>query len=211
MVKQEHQTRVNDRVRIKDYVTHMYPDARVYNEAIVRARQHDQMGYPVIFIEWDKDHWAYSGEQDRWVLEAHFDLVEDQMAEDKKLDDLLNGLSDLVANFRDKDSDEVKSEDKAPSRDPRPTKELSYVEILAEAMEDAEQGDAFIVLVAKPENFNGAEIVVPHVYMHSKREDAALMLDAAMADAAAQTHGRLVAKLLEAIRGKDKEDGSSST
>jgi hypothetical protein len=184
----------------------MYPDARVYNEGLVRARQHDPLGYPIIFVEWDKDHWAYSGEQDRWVMEAHFDLVEDQMAEDNKFDDLLSGLSDLVANFREKDGSAGADKEKTHT-DPRPIDEPSYEEVHRKAVEDAMESDAFIVLVAHPENLNGTEIVVPHIYIHSKREDAAMMLDAAMADVAAQTHARLVAKLIDQAR----RDGPSSS
>lgn len=207
-MKQEHRTKVNDRVRIKDSVTHMYPKARVYNEAIVRGRKHDEFGYPVIFVAWDQNHWAYSGEEDRWVMEAHFDLVEDSMA-DKKNEDFIKGLAELFERWKD---DGPLDEDEADQTDPRPTQDPTYDEVLKAAMKDAGTGDAFIVLVARPEEFNGVNLVVPHVYMHSKLDDAAMMLEATMADYAAQSHARLVIQLVEQTKRKErKDDGSPSS
>lgn len=206
-LKQEHRTKVNDRVRIKDSVTHMYPMARAYMEGTVRERKHDQLGYPLIFIQWDHDHWAYSGEHDRWVLEAHFDLVEDQM--DDKENNLLKALARLVSDFQESDElDERKPEGKnEPSEDPRPDREYTYDEVLNMAMDEARDGEAFIVLVARPENFNGSEIIAPQIYMHQKSEDSAMVLEATMADVAAQTHARLAIKLIN----QAKADGSSGS
>src|SRR3954467_9670267 len=96
--KQPHRTKPRDRVRIKDDVTHMYPMARVYSEGVVGDRTHDNLGYPMIFIEWDKDHWAYSGEEDRWVLEAHFDKVEESKMEEKP--DIVEALAKLLEQYR---------------------------------------------------------------------------------------------------------------
>jgi hypothetical protein len=108
--RQEHRVKIGDRVRVKDSVTHMYQYARVHNEGFVRGLEYDTLGYPLILIEWDRDHWAYSGEDDGWTDEAHFELVEDQMEKDNRFDDLLTGLSNLVSSFQEegekKDSEE---------------------------------------------------------------------------------------------------------
>jgi hypothetical protein len=193
--KQEHKVSVGDRVRIKDSVTHMYPSARAYNEGWVRALQHDKFGYPMIYVEWDHDHWAYSGEENGWTDEAHFDLVEGSMPEnDEKFDALLNGLGELVSQFRDTEEPQGDDESK-PDRKMEGHK-MSYEEVLKRAHDDAQEGEAYIVIVARTEEFNGNEIVNPRVYMHSKREDAALLLDAAMADVVAQTYSKLALGLI---------------
>jgi hypothetical protein len=203
--KQRHHVKIGDRVRIKDSVTHMYPRARVYNEGFVRALEHDKLGYPLIYVEWDRDHWAHSGEDDGWTDEAHFDLVEDQMADqDERFDALLSGLSNLLSSFQNEEKQD--SAQAVPVETPQGETNMTYDEVLAKATADAQDGDAFIVLVARPEEFSGTEILAPHIYVHSKREDAALMLDACMADAVAQTYAGLVMKLIAEAKSNARPD-----
>lgn len=189
--KQAHRVHEGDRVQIKDTVVHMYPQARAYNQGFVRATSHDEFGYPLIYVEWDKDHWAYSGEQDRWVLEAHFDPVEEKTMADKPNEsDLIKALAQIVKQFGGPAESENRDAD---VEDKREELEDSYDEVLNRAVDDARDGEAFIILVARPEEgFQGGELITPHIYMHSKRDDAALLLDACMADAVAQTYARLV-------------------
>lgn len=191
--KQEHKTHVNSRVRIKDSVTHMYRSARAYGEGTVKATRHDDLGYPLIFVEWDKDHWAYSGEADGWTLEAHFDLVGEEKMDEK---DLAKALADLVKKFG---LDGVK-EDKVEEK-----KGMTYDQVLNRAIDDALDGEAFIVLVAKPESYDESGLIVPHIYVHSKSDDAAMFLNAVMADVAAQSYATLVFKMME----KAKRDSDS--
>lgn len=199
MQKQAHQIGLHDRVRIKDSVTHMYPYARAHNEGIVKVRTHDSMGYPLIFIEWDKDHWAYSGEPDRWVMEAHFDKVENKMDEKDK-PDFMEALAELVARFQTEKREE-KVEEKPEVKDTRPTDDLTYEDILDKGYEAASEGEAFILIVASPESFQGTELVIPRIYMHSKDDASALLLDAAVADYVAQTMSRLVQKVQDGQAG----------
>jgi hypothetical protein len=114
---------------------------------------------------------------------------------------LLKALADLVQNFQSDEPVEKKEER------PRQDGQDSYEETLKRAVKDAEGADAFVILVARPEEFDGTEIVAPHIYVHSKRDDAAMMLDATMADAAAQRHAHLVIKLIE----QAKRDGSAGS
>jgi hypothetical protein len=79
MQKQEHKVHENERVKLKsDGQDALYAFACAGSEGWVRKLDHDKLGYPMIFVEWDKDHWAYNGEPDKWVMEAHFDKIEDE-------------------------------------------------------------------------------------------------------------------------------------
>ena len=188
--KQEHRTKLNQRVRIKDAMTHMYPNARAYNEGIVRQQMHDNFGYPLIYVEWDKNHWAYSGEQDRVVLEAHFDPIEEDMSDESKdLRELMEALLERLNGGEE---------------DPRPTEDdYTYDKVLDKAMKDASEGEAYIVIVAAQESHGDTELLVPHIYLHSKSDESALMLEAAIADHVAQTMIRLAQEV-----GRSKHDGS---
>lgn len=201
MEKQAHRTQINSRVRIKDSVTGAYSMARVYMEATVKAQRHDELGYPFVFIEWDKNHWAYSGEHDGWTLEAHFDLIEDSVSDDNNQDELLAALGELVKRFQDK-PEETKVDD--PSQVSEDEKsEDDFFGRLEKAFNDALEGEAYVVLVARKEELAGREVVVPHFYASSHRPDAMLLLEATMSDVGAQTHTQLA---FESIRKSQQED-----
>jgi hypothetical protein len=195
--KQEHRTKRGDRVRIKDDVTHMYQMARVYNEAIVKKITHDHLGYPAIYVEWDRDHWAYSGEEDGWVLEAHFDLVEEDMPDNNE--EFIQGLADLLNQWQSN-----REPDKTPALDPRSDKPYddSYEGLLAAAEKDAREGEAFIVIVAKTERSGGVELIAPRVYMDNKTSDAGLVCEAAMADLVAHSYARLISRVAKDENGQ---------
>lgn len=201
---QPHRTKPRDRVRIKDSVTHMYPNARVYNEATVRRRMHDSLGYPLIYVEWDKDHWAYSGEEDRWVLEAHFDKVEEHKMAAEEKPDFMQALSDLLKQYQDQDAEpEEKTDDEKVSAIEPGT---DYDSVLDKAVEDARNGEAFIIIVATPEEYRGTALIAPHAYVHSKRDDAGFLVEAVMADLVAQNYSRLASDFLQVKR----EDGGGT-
>lgn len=45
-----------------------YPASR----GVVRGIREDSYGYAQIYIDWDKDHWRYNGEEDLWTFASHF-------------------------------------------------------------------------------------------------------------------------------------------
>src|SRR5436190_12058316 len=76
---------INSRVKLKDGI-----DPALYkgysctgNEGWIRNRR-QEMGYPQVLIEWDRNHWSYNGAPNCWTWEDHFDLIEGNMAENKK-------------------------------------------------------------------------------------------------------------------------------
>lgn len=70
----------NQRVRLRDGV-----DPNFYggmgmagNEGWIRRQEHEpQYGFVRVYIEWDKDHWAYNGAPDMWTWEGHFETVKE--------------------------------------------------------------------------------------------------------------------------------------
>src|SRR5215210_1854477 len=89
----DHKFEVGQRVRlVKDA---LYPLALHGMEGWIRKRNRDNLGYPMVYIEWDKDHWAYNGEGDEWTMEAHFEAVEDKVDEERKEDPLERLLREL--------------------------------------------------------------------------------------------------------------------
>src|SRR6266550_2150007 len=83
MDQQEHRTRKDQKVRLKSSGQDaLYSHAYAGSEGWVRDQKLDPLGYPLVFIEWDREHWADNGEPNKWAFEAHFEPVEgDEVAE----------------------------------------------------------------------------------------------------------------------------------
>jgi hypothetical protein len=66
---------VGSLVKLKGDFAELYNRACVGSRGIVRFAKTDRDGFPMVFIEWDKDDWRYNGQDDNWTFASHFDLV----------------------------------------------------------------------------------------------------------------------------------------
>lgn len=83
MEKQEFRTHLNQRVRLRgNGEDSLYSLAAAGSEGWVRAQKYDPLGYPLVQIEWDRNHWTYNGEADKWTFESHFDPIEEKSMSD---------------------------------------------------------------------------------------------------------------------------------
>jgi hypothetical protein len=179
MTKQEHSTRINQRVRLKiDGQDRLYQSACAGAEGWVRKQDHDSLGYPRVFIEWDKDHWTFSGEPDRWALDAHFEPVGD------------NGMNDeeMFKRFQDF----LASEGHAALP---PSNDAAYQVALAEAFETAKGDDSFLLVSVKDQGTNkdGLPGYLPTITSYYKDANTGMILEAQLAQFVANGHNQLVA------------------
>jgi hypothetical protein len=67
-----------DRIRLRDGVDPGFYEgmAKVGNVGVVTDRRRDRFGLPEVYVKWDRNHWAYNRQPDRWTFEDHFDLEE---------------------------------------------------------------------------------------------------------------------------------------
>jgi hypothetical protein len=173
---------VKDRVVIKSDVTSMYPNARAYMEGTVERQRHDAFGYPHAYIKWDKTHWAYSGEEDGWTLEEHFEPVKEKKMADNKLDKdaLWNLFEQFLAENENNEEDTTE-----------PTEKLDeYEEKLRLAYEEAKEASAFVLVYVA--DAGGA--IVPVALEGARDKQLIPILEAAMSDLAAQAHTATVLK-----------------
>src|SRR4051812_27694283 len=67
------------RIRLRGDKTGVYDLARAGAEGWIRARTLDPVGeFPMVYVEWDKDHWAYNGQSDIWTYEDHFERANEE-------------------------------------------------------------------------------------------------------------------------------------
>jgi hypothetical protein len=115
----------------------------------------------MVYIEWDKDHWAYNGEPDRWAFESHFDPVEDKKMPDSS-DFTPEDWADYQAfqAFRAMQKAEGKEDSKPePKPEPGPGDSLDperYEARVNAAIEMLREGNAFIVITVDREESEGS-------------------------------------------------------
>jgi hypothetical protein len=118
----EFQIPVNSKVKLKDTV-----DGSLYgglacsgNQGWVRRRRRDdKFGYPQVFMEWDKNHWAFNGLEDCWTYESHFDIVEKSMEKTKEelIQEAANTFASSISQLFSGKTEEVGEEIEEPDND----------------------------------------------------------------------------------------------
>lgn len=152
----------------------------------VRERKLDSVGYPMVYIEWDRDHWTFNGETDMWTFEDHFEPVKEEAMSDKdKEKDLETRLRDLFLEFQAAHGDTSKASD-------------LYHRRLKEAVEVAEEGSAFMVITLGRDYY-------PSVFYNYKDDKSGMLLEAQLSQLASQSHAHLVQDVLDWGEGSDDE------
>lgn len=184
-----HTLKKNQRVRLKTQGEDApYALAVAGNEGWIRKLTHDSVGYPMVYIEWDKNHWAFNGEPDTWTFENHFEPVEEEvkgMGDDKKKDeDLAAALIDFLQNYRS-------NTEKAPEDLGDPSEHMNnrYSETLASAMAEAEDADAFLIIMVS----RGSDGVSfdPKVFQYYKSNQSGLILETQLSRLGTFAHEQL--------------------
>lgn len=191
-------------VRLKDGCDDVYEWAPVGSQGRVKEVNYDSLGYPMAFVEWDKDHWAYNGEKDGWAFQSHFEPVGESMAENDEIEDKIAGLSpeDATKLFAvlksmgliDDISDDIEE------GDPEPEDTEAYHQLVTSAAAEAEESDAFITMVIKRVEVEGVPSLVPVIFSQSKTQEGLLALEAQMSVLSMHAHQHLINQELLRIR-----------
>lgn len=172
----DHRLKKDQRVRLKkDGQDNIYAYAASGSEGWVRKLDHDNVGFPMVFIEWDTDHWAYNGEKNQWTLEDHFEPVEDTMGNE----DQFREFQEFLAWKEN----QGKSEDK-PSEDTQ--KALDYDKEIESALEFAKNANAFLLIAVESDIGSDTPAFNPKVFNFYKDEATGLILESQLAQLVAQ-------------------------
>jgi hypothetical protein len=229
MVKDTHITTVGDRVRLKDTAVDLYePWGVVGNVGIVKAQKHDKYGYALVYIAWDKRHWAYNGAKDQWTFESHFEVVKDKdmgSEQDKALADAFRAaiksnpeLLDLLKE-NEKSADEVVAEttpepDTDPIEDPPVEEERKargiydqehYMTLIESASKSLDESSAMAVVVVNKQTIEDDTVMVPTAYVAATDEIALDLVQMQVPKIAAMLVEAMVIDRIEA-RGLQRED-----
>jgi hypothetical protein len=199
----------NTRVRLREGVDPgIYNGySRVGNEGWIRKRKRDKYGYPQVLIEWDKDHWAYNGQEDGWTWEGHFDSVEEtEMSERESNPEFENqirgvtevfikGLMSVVAAQQGNEVAEV--EEPTINEDDWQTQANQAAEAVACA-------PAYIVITLEQVSPSGTTpIVVPRVFNAAREPELALIAQSQLSHLVSSLQDKVIADILQ--RGDDED------
>lgn len=210
-----YRTEKNQRVRLKGEAESLYPLAHSGAPGWVRGHRKDELGWPQVKIEWDKDWWGYNGEQDRWAIEDHFDIVPELHEDDQVSDEKQTIPADVLAamaalgNWAATQSQPTEPE---PATEPIPaelktrdTTQENYDAVVAEAHAFAGQADAVLVLAVKCQETPQGTQLIPKLFTSYKDAQAGVLLDMQVPKIAAQSHAELGLMALQQLADKKKE------
>lgn len=166
---------VNSRVRLKDVHPSFYEGyGCVGSEGVVKARKLDEFGYAHIYVEWDKNHWAYNGTPDTWTWENHFEKVEN-MNDDSN--DMKRTIAEAMAEVAQKILGGNESEPEDPDVAPDEDHERSTA--LTKAAEILQNGESFMVITVSREPDPSTEhgVLVPQFIRFNGAESSGCMVD----------------------------------
>lgn len=189
------ETPLHSRVALKDGKDQVYVYALAGTEGWVRGTKEDSDGFPLFKIEWDKEHWRYNGQPDGWTFAEHFKVI---------------GPPDPRAVDDEEDEDEEVDEDVEMQDDPVSKEEAleAYMETLSEAFDAASEAEGFVVFTIRrvPNPEKPEEVAfVPTMFLHAASKEANMLLDVAVADAAATNYQEMILNLMQSIKPEGAE------
>lgn len=161
---------INSRVELIPGMEDVYFNAVAQSKAVVRKRKVDEDGFPMIFVEWDRDDWRYNGERNGWTLESHFRMV-DEEAEPPQDEIDASPTANWVVRALEEVADEAKEESE-------------YTQEMESALELLLESNSFMLIVTKRLGHNN-EIIVPAVISGSKDQTGHHLLEAQLLQIAA--------------------------
>jgi hypothetical protein len=195
---------LHSRVALIDGADNVYTFALAGTEGWIRERKVDDLGYDLVKIEWDKDHWRYNGQPDGWTFETHFKAI---------------GPPEVPAEKTEDKQEDDEKEENEPQMEIVPVGEISltdappadhqievYIDTLTEAMDAASESEAFLMIavrrVPNPENPRET-MYVPQIFTTSTTQEGALLLDIQLAECASTSYEEMVFQLIEQLKKHD--------
>lgn len=192
-------------IRLKPEFASVYSLAPAGALAYARRRKIDE-GFPMIFVEWDKSHWSYSGENDKWTFEGHFEPIDKEKSNVGLPPELQQGIEELFAQYaKSQENVEGGSQAKAPESalfDLDTPEE--YKELAARASEAAAQGAAFVLFGVQATEHEGERVYVPYVVQSYSDEVAGLFLETQLDEFTSSAFRNAAVELIRRIRRDDE-------
>lgn len=211
MDKPEQRFTVDTRVKLREGVDPSLYDgfSRVGNEGWIRKRKLDRYGYPQVLIEWDKDHWAYNGQEDGWTWEGQFEAVKeqemgDQTPEQQDVEDKVREVTEQFVNALFATLQQPAVQPAAVSKEPDDEELDQWDAQLVEASVVVSDSPAYLIVALERVETEGApSIIVPRVFHAAREPEQALIIQSQLAHVVASLQDATISRILERKGSED--------
>lgn len=212
MLRPEKQFPIGTRIRLKDGVDPSFYDgfSRVGNEGWVRKAKRDRYGYPEVYVEFDRDHWAYNGQPDCWTMEGQFEAAEEMdMSEpasnpNESRDDKVR---DLTETFIRSLFGALGVEEDQEAATPAAVDPEGWDKLASAAAEAVQKAPAYVVIALEHMQVDGAPpMIIPRVFHAAREPDYRLITQSHLAHVLASMQDETIAGVLSQ-RVTDDEEG----
>lgn len=196
MENQPFQTSLNQYVRLKmDGQDALYPFAGAGSPGWVRKQQHDRLGYPQVFIEWDKNHWSYNGEPDKWAMEAHFEPLENApMSDQSQNQPTPENMAQMFAAFQQFMADQSQQPAQQETNDTLAEDYKKSIETVIELLNEA---DSYIVITTtRVERDGRPPAITPRAINFYKSVEGGMIAELQLSKMAAMSHEEQILRAL---------------
>lgn len=204
---------VNDHVRLRDERADVYTLVYGGAEGWVRDRRIDRLGdFPMVYIQWDQEHWTYNGQPDMWTYEVHFDKIEDedQTMSEPSNDDVRTALDVLSKRLLGESPSEQQSEGERRAEAVTPEDHQQFERVLERAIAMVKDSDAFLIACVSKEDTPGDSplkfALTPAVFSYALSPESAVLIDAQLSEIIAQSHQRLAFDQIHRIVESSDDD-----
>lgn len=223
MDKPEQRFNIDTRVKLREGVDpSLYGGfSRVGNEGWIRKRKRDRYGYPQVFIQWDKDHWAYNGAEDGWTWEGQFEAVEENQmadaAQPNNQDELQATVRGITENFVqaifgalgapaaqvEPPSDDIAEQPQADAEESEGSDK--WEDLATQAGEAITTAPAYLVIALERAEVPGAPpMIIPRVFHAAREPEHALIVQSQLAHVLASLQDATIARVLEKEADEDQ-------
>lgn len=219
MNQPEQRFNVNTRVKLRGDVDPSFYNgfSRTGNEGWIRKRKRDRYGYPQVFIQWDKNHWAYNGQEDAWTWEGQFEAVEENvMAEtpeepsntEEQIRDITENFVSSIFSALGQQQASISEEPEQSAEDNNQAEEAAQWESLVnEASEAIVNSPGYLVIALEyakaPES---PPMILPRVFQASIKPDYALIVQSQLAHLMASLQDTTIAQILDQKSKNEAEE-----
>lgn len=225
MDKPEQRFNIDTRVKLREGVDpSLYGGfSRVGNEGWIRKRKRDRYGYPQVFIQWDKDHWAYNGAEDGWTWEGQFEAVEENQmadaAQPNNQDELQATVRGITENFVQAifgalgapaaqvapPSDDIVEQPQADAEESEGSDKWEDLALATQAGEAITTAPAYLVIALERMEVPGApSMMIPRVFHAAREPEHALIVQSQLAHVLASLQDATIARVLEKEADEDQ-------
>lgn len=171
----------------------VYKSAVAGSQGVIKHRKVDDEGFPMVFVEWDKSHWRYAGEDDGWTYESHLRPLKG-VEFFSVLENREEFLAEMFTRIDDADSPEYAD---------------AFLKNMNAAITLLADCDGFFVLGMKQEpdpEDSERTVIVPYIHSGFLTEEIMALLEAQIVGLAAMSFQEMVGAILANIASKQDDE-----